>query len=114
MEEIKFYVAGVQHHQYKQCLQELSEIELLKMVPEPDNRYDPNAIKLMFGEYQIGYVPKKFSAVVSAALEISNVECEIVKFDPNARPWEMIEVVIRSSEDENDEPDYLGYTGEVL
>ncbi len=93
--EKKFFIAGVQHHQYKEVLDELGEVEFLDLVPDPENKFDPNAVKIMYGEVMLGFVPQKFSADVSAMLELGPVDCEITLFNPTAKPWEMIEVTIK-------------------
>lgn len=72
--EILLEIAGEQdinHHlkgfEYRpRDLQEKVNLTLdagtvLKMVPEPDNPHDPNAIKLLFGEDFIGYVPSSWA-----------------------------------------------------
>jgi len=46
----------------------------------------------------LGYVPKKFSAEISAALEVDSIECKITKLSPSAKPWEQCEVSVRSQE----------------
>jgi hypothetical protein len=52
----KFNVAGTSFR-----LKEASTVGIgdrLDLVPDPTNKYDPNAIKLLKGELHIGYVPK--------------------------------------------------------
>jgi hypothetical protein len=44
----------------------------------------------------VGFVPKKFSSEVAAALEVGKeLECVLVKLNKNAKPWEMAKVEIR-------------------
>ena len=106
----EFYVAGVQFHQAKNVLGELSEGMELSLIGEPDNKFDPNAIKIIYDraaqeskileEIMLGYVPKKFSAEVSAFMEIhENVVCELVKLNPSAKPWEQLKVNIGVAEE---------------
>lgn len=95
----KFYIAGVQHHNMHKVLSILKEGLYLQLVPEPTNKYDPNAVRIIFltakKDVMLGYVPKKFSSEVSAAIEIGkNVECIIVTFNKQSKPWEMCEVEI--------------------
>ena len=109
----EFYVAGVQFHQAKTVLNKLTEGETLELVPEPENKFDPNAIAVKWtpGEWvdepefiMLGYVPKKFSAEVSAFMEINeNVVCVLTKLNPSAKPWEQLKVVIKAVEDEIEE-----------
>jgi hypothetical protein len=94
MSEKKFFIAGVQHHQIHEVLAELTEDEILDLVPEPTNSYDPNAVRIEFNGVMLGYVPKKFSAEISAMLETSELLCTITTLNKAAKPWEMCEVEI--------------------
>jgi len=38
---------------------ELKENELINLIPEPENSYDPRAIRLEYNGHKIGYVPRK-------------------------------------------------------
>lgn len=38
------------------------------LVPEPSNQYDRNAVKVVIGQWHIGYVPREISAEVAAIL----------------------------------------------
>jgi hypothetical protein len=112
MQEKKFYIAGVQHHDLHKVLADLEEGDELILTPEPDNKYDPNAVKIECelspdaDLVMVGYVPKKFSAEVSAALEMGELQCLISKLNKTAKPWEQCEVVVKDVIDE--EIDY-GY-----
>lgn len=105
----KFFIAGVQHHQMHKVLDKLEEDFYLQLVSEPTNKYDPNAIKIVFPIVQeenvmLGYVPKRFSSEVSALIELDKtLECVITILGKNAKPWEMCEVEIREIEEVKDE-----------
>jgi len=99
----EFFVAGVQHHQLDDVKDLISEGIALQLVPEPENQYDPNAVKIMFGPTvsatMLGYVPQKgeYSARVKAMLEVhDSVSCEVVEYHPDARPWKKLFVRISS------------------
>lgn len=102
----RFYVAGVQHHQLHKVINDVTEGNFLVIESEPENKFDPNAVRLIYGngqkEEMVGYVPKKFSSDVSAALEIgTDLICEVTTLTPSAKPWEQIEVEIKEvTEDE--------------
>ncbi len=93
-----FFIAGVQHHKMHTCLHLLSKGLDLKLWPEPDNKFDPNAIKIEVGGAMLGYVPKKFSSELSAMLEIVDLTCTIVELNKEAKPWEMCKVEIKEVE----------------
>lgn len=106
MLEKTFFVAGVQHHQIHNVLDELRVGDDLDLVPEPDNKYDPNAVRIEYDSTMLGYVPKKFSSEISAMIEISPTQCKISKLNKTAKPWEMLEVTISPISDEDiDEED---------
>lgn len=96
-----FYIAGVQFHQMHKVLNFLEVEDILQLTPEPTNEYDPNAVRIekprMSGEsVMLGYVPRKFSSEVSAAIAIGkHLECRIKTLNKSARPWEQCEVEIK-------------------
>lgn len=96
----QFFIAGVQFRPRGEIMvaaKELNEGDLLTLQPEPTNKYDPNAVKILTEDGNfLGYVPKKFSAEISAMLEIeAPIECIIEAVDPTAKLWEMFKVTIQ-------------------
>lgn len=105
MEEKKFFVAGVQHHEMHKVINDLEIGDEFELQPEPENKYDPNAIRLVYGDVMCGYIPRKLSAEISAAMERgAELECVIVTLNKDTSPWEWCEVVVRPifEEDEDD------------
>jgi hypothetical protein len=95
-----FFIAGVQYHQLSSVINDIAEGDNLVLVPEPDNKFDPNAVRIEFVSSDkkafIGFVPKKFSSEVAAALEIGKVlKCILVTLNKSAKPWEQAEVEVR-------------------
>lgn len=112
LRSFKFYLAGVQHHNYRDVTKEMAEGDFLEIVPEPTNKYDPNAIRLHYDsvvlnmEVMLGYVPKKKSAEIADFLKKAQVPaCKVISFDPGQSPWNMIKVEIGELEllDQSDE-----------
>lgn len=113
-----FFIAGVQHHQMHKVLKDMVVGDTLALVPEPTNKYDPNAIGIIYARFDketmCGYVPMKFSSEVTAMLEVGlNLECVITEFDATAKPWEQCKVTIqevsdieKAGPDIGDGPDY--------
>lgn len=107
MESKKFFIAGVQHHHLSTVISDLSIGDEFELVPEPENKFDPNAVKIEFVGVMCGYVPRKFSSEVAAALETgADLVCEIVTLNPSAKPWEMCEVEVRSLREVEEEYEY--------
>lgn len=96
-----FFVAGVRHHNLHQCIDEIEAGNNLKLVLEPTNKFDPNAVRLEFhslkqGEdIMTGYVPAKFSASVTASMIVSNLSCEVTEINKTSKPWQQLRVIIR-------------------
>ena len=51
-----FFIAGVAYHEY-QMATKLKAGSSLRLVGEPSNKHDPLAIKIMFNDFKLGYVP---------------------------------------------------------
>lgn len=95
-----FYIAGVQHHQMYVALDDIVEGDNLMLVPEPKNKYDPNAIRIEYARHDkqvmLGYVPMKFSSEIAAFLEVgTRLECVVTEFTAANKPWEQCKVDIR-------------------
>lgn len=99
MESKTFYIAGVQHHELNKVLGLIEEGCTLDLVSEPTNKFDSNAIKIMCGQVMTGYVPRKFSADVTAWLTLGPVKCVITKLNKAAKPWEMCQVEVSPVDD---------------
>ena len=46
----------------------------LELVPEPDCKYDPNAVKVVIGGHHIGYIPKEKCLEVLELLSSGRIE----------------------------------------
>lgn len=98
-----FYIAGVQHHQMKDALEDISVGDNLLLVPEPTNKYDMNAVRIEYARHDkqtmLGFVPMKFSPQITGLLEIGmKLECIVTMFDKSAKPWEQCKVEIKEFE----------------
>jgi hypothetical protein len=108
----EFFVAGVQFRpsNVKDEIKKLNKGQYLYLELEPDNKFDPNAVKILCNGLQegddnvfLGYVPKKFSSEVAALLEARiELECVVDTVNKEAKTWEMLKVIIKTT-DEIDE-----------
>lgn len=71
-----FFVAGTQYREDRfepmrvlRCLTYGGETTDVELVREPDNKYDPNAVKVLVCGYFIGYIPKTASEEVSQLID---------------------------------------------
>lgn len=91
-----FYIAGVRFHELDNVINDIAEGDNLALIPEPSNKFDPNAIKVEYRQAMIGYIPKKHSSEVAAMIEVGKeLECVLTKLNKDAKPWEQCKVEIR-------------------
>ena len=95
-----FYVRGVQFHQLKTVIDKIKVGDVLMLVLEPTNRFDPNAIRIEFdnvdegNEVMLGYVPKEQAAEVGADLIVSHLQCTVTEVNKDEKPWKQLRVKI--------------------
>lgn len=65
----------------------------IQLQHEPDNRYDPNAIKVILAGTHIGYIPKQWCDTVKDTITAHpNVEAKIHEYDPSLKPAKQITI----------------------
>lgn len=95
----ELFVAGVQFRPSKGIVEGLTQGTELYLEPEPENKFDPNAIKVMFGHEHLGYIPAKFAAEIGAAMEIhDDLHCILTTYEPKSKPWERLGLTITNEE----------------
>jgi hypothetical protein len=121
----KFPIAGVKFRgaEVYVLLKTLENGTVFELEPEPTNAFDPNAVKINYNDGEkdihIGYVPKNFSAEISAALEIEPVICIASDFSKDKKSWEFevraksidetidVDEEFTDGDDEDDDPGEL-------
>jgi len=109
----QFFIAGVQFRPAAEIAMAKKALQVgdqLHLEAEPTNKFDPNAVKIIFdmtdnGEDAtplfLGYVPKKFSSEVSALLGIgAPLTCTVDEVNSAAKTYEMIKVTVAILVDE--------------
>jgi len=96
----QFYIAGVKFHQLHSVIDLIEEGSYLRLVPEPTNKFDPNAVRIEYATFEkeamLGYVPKVSSAAVSAVIAVGKkLECVVISLNPSEKPWKQCKVEIR-------------------
>jgi len=96
---IEFYVAGLRYRDFEGVKDQLEEGMEVKLIPEPQNLYDPYAIKVMRENWWLGYVPMKGGQSMFIAKELAGgtkFKAEIVKLDPfNSDYWKRLRVSVK-------------------
>ena len=99
----EFYIAGIQHRKevYEEFADQIEVETQLTLDPEPENPYDPNAVRILFGPVisnnHIGYVPMKneMSVRVSSCLTCCDyVDCIVIEHNVYKAMWKRIKVRI--------------------
>ena len=92
-----FYVAGFQYYDGAFVLGKLKPGKKLKLVPQPDNPYDPNAIELRYKKTKLGYVPRSENGQIALLAFYGHkgvFEARVLQVDPEAEPWNQVRVGI--------------------
>ena len=109
MEENKKYVmdcnlAGRKYHEADEVWDKLKVGTLLQLFYDKENRYDPNAVAVLYHneddgkDYCIGYIPRACNEVLATFFEMGYAgifECRISKIIPDAHPEHEIFLTIK-------------------
>ena len=90
-----FYIAGFQRYDGMLVLSDIKPGALLDMVPEPDNPYDPEAVKLEFNGVKLGYMSKEKNGLAALLAFYGHddvLECRVTQVNPEADPWKQVRV----------------------
>ena len=102
-------MAGRQYHDVDEVWEELHVGTLLELERDLDNRYDKNAVAVIYSngvdeetgekdEYLLGYIPSDENEEISQLLEMGwndILECRISKINPDAHYENQIRLTIR-------------------
>ena len=104
----KFYMechlAGRMYHDADEVWDKLKVGTLLHLERDLDNRYDPDAVAVMFHDNErdeavlIGYIPRAHNSELAAFLEMGwsdAFECRINSINPETHPERQIRVTIK-------------------
>lgn len=84
-------VAGFQYHEGKAVWDDMKEGDDLTLVREPDNPYDPRAVRVDWRGHAIGYVPRKDNEAVARFLDRGvKAEARIVRLRNSRNPWRRV------------------------
>ena len=97
----RFYIAGPRYYigcQGTTCDQSINiDInEELKIVQQPDNKYDPNALQILNKKCELlGYIPRHFSETICKRLHNGyKYKCKVIEINKNTNCNECIEVIL--------------------
>ncbi len=85
-------LAGFQYHEGKALWEQMRVGDALTLVREPDNAYDPRAVRVEWQGRKLGYVPRKENEAVARQLDRGNkLEARIVQLRKHRDPWKRVE-----------------------
>lgn len=88
-------VAGFQYHDGEDVWPSLAVGASLRLVREPDNPYDPRAVRVDWRGTKLGYVPRSDNAAISHLLDGGQSLCaEITALCESDNPWARIEFAV--------------------
>lgn len=93
-----FYIAGFQYHDGTQVLSKLKPGTKLKLVAEPDNPYDPNAVAIFRKGTHLGYVPQNLNDTLSQLLVLGHAdvfEAYVSSVAPEELPYKQVYATIK-------------------
>ena len=86
-------VAGFQYHHGESLWSRLTPGVPLGLVREPNNPYDPRAVRIEFDGVKIGYVPRAENATIAHLMDSGHhVSASILAVRESPNPWDRIEV----------------------
>lgn len=93
-----FYVVGFKYHEGPLAFSKLKIGSKLKLIAEPDNRFDYKAVAIFHKKLKLGYVPRNENKYLSRLLEANQgdiLECWVSSLNQACHHDERIEVVVR-------------------
>jgi hypothetical protein len=84
-------LAGFQYHAGKSLWPRMQVGDALALIREPDNPFDPNAVRVEWQGQKIGYVPRRENADVARFMDRGqNLEARIVRLAEVRDPWSRV------------------------
>ena len=96
-----FSLAGFTYYDGIEVFQELKVGTLLTMQAEPENKYDPNAVAIYYGDKKLGFIPKEENKQIFQFLTLGHTdlfETRINRISPESHPEKQVGVLVRINE----------------
>ncbi|MRR49570.1 MAG: HIRAN protein [Rhodocyclaceae bacterium] len=88
-------LAGFQYHAGAEFWNELHVGDVLTLVREPENAYDPNAVRVEWKGRKLGYLPRRENAAVAAEMDRgTRVEGRIGSLVVDRNPWRRVRIEV--------------------
>lgn len=90
-----FYVTGMRFWDGARVLDKLKVGKKLRLVAEPDNGYDGDAVAIYYKKTKLGYIPGEHNELPSQLIRFGHgdiFECRILQVNTQAEPWKQVYV----------------------
>ena len=90
-----FNVAGMRYWDVAKVISKLKPGKRLRLVAEPHNPADPNAVAIYRKDVKLGYIPRDQNDLAAQLLRFGHddvLECRILKVDKKAETWNQVRV----------------------
>jgi hypothetical protein len=85
-------LAGFRYYEGKRLWGEMKVGDTLQLVREPDNSYDPNAVRVEWQGHKLGYVPRADNEALTRFMDRgSKAEARITRLKKSRNPWQRME-----------------------
>ena len=93
---LQCFVAGFRYYNGPQLLDKMEIGDTIKLVREPNNKYDNKAIALYFQNNKIGFIPQMDNQVICNMMDANLLElqAEISYVNPKKDTWEQVEIIV--------------------
>lgn len=93
---LQCFVAGFRYYKGMELLEHMREGDLLRLVREPQNKFDKSAIALYWNSEKIGFVPASENEMLSRLLDANALEmiAEITHLNRKTMPWENVSIAV--------------------
>jgi len=92
-----FHIAGFGYWEGCEAFEHLKIGTKLELVREEDNRFDPYAVAIYYGEYKLGFIPRGSNHDISKYLDMGLediYDARITRITPDVHPEQQVEVIV--------------------
>ena len=92
-----FNIAGFTYWEGCIAFQKLKVGSQLRLVREADNKFDPHAVALYFGEHKLGFIPQDENQFISQFLDLGYTDMfdvRVQRLSPDTHPEKQVGVVV--------------------
>ena len=91
-------MAGFRYYNGPQLINKMEIGDTIKLVREPNNKYDNKAIALYFQNNKIGFIPQMDNQVICNMMDANMIllNAEISYVNPKKDSWEQLEIIVNN------------------